>query len=220
MQSLIDIALPYQKQFILSPKKKKIWVSSRQIGKSFTLAFLAVYKALSRKNGLSLCISTGARSANELIKKCEQMAQAVKQLSNGAIDYVSSADTVKFSNGSRVLSLPSGNPAGLRGYTAAATLIDECAYIERPYDVYSAIVPTLTRDKNAELIIASTPAGKSGLFWDLWNSADDTWHKQSTTIEEACADGLQVDIEAVKNMVIDKEVFDMEYMCHFSDTFS
>lgn len=213
MQSLIDIALPYQKQFILSPKKKKIWVSSRQIGKSFTLAFLAVYKALSRKNGLSLCISTGARSANELIKKCEQMAQAVKQLSKGSIDYMSSADAVKFSNGARVLSLPSGNPAGLRGYTASATLIDECAYIERPYDVYSAIVPTLTRDKNAELIIASTPAGKSGLFWDLWNNADDTWHKQSTTIEEACADGLQVDIEAMKNMVIDKEVFDMEYLC-------
>lgn len=220
MQSLIDIALPYQKQFILSPKKKKIWVSSRQIGKSFTLAFLAVYKALSKKNGLSLCISTGARSANELIKKCEQMAQAVKQLSNGAIDYMSSADAVKFSNGSRVLSLPSGNPAGLRGYTAAATLIDECAYIERPYDVYSAIVPTLTRDPDAEIIVASTPAGKNGLFWDLWNSADDTWHKQSTTIEEACAQGLNVDIEAIKKMVVDPEVFDMEYMCMFSDTFS
>ena len=204
----------------MSPKKKKIWVSSRQIGKSFTLAFLAVYKALSRKNGLSLCISTGARSANELIKKCEQMAQAVKQLSNGAIDYMPSADAVKFSNGARVLSLPSGNPAGLRGYTAAATLIDECAYIERPYDVYSAIVPTLTRDPDAEIIVASTPAGKNGLFWDLWSNADDTWHKQSTTIEEACAQGLNVDIEAIKNMVVDPEVFDMEYMCRFSDTFS
>lgn len=177
MQSLIDIALPYQKQFILSPKKKKIWVSSRQIGKSFTLAFLAVYKALSRKNGLSLCISTGARSANELVKKCEQMAQAVKQLSNGEIDYMPSADAVKFSTGARVLSLPSGNPAGLRGYTASATLIDECAYIERPYDVYSAIVPTLTRDPDAEIIVASTPAGKNGLFWDLWSNTDDTWYK-------------------------------------------
>lgn len=184
------------------------------------MSFLAVYKALSRKNGLSLCISTGARAANELVKKCEQMAYAVKVLSKGKIDYTSSADSIKFANGSRVLSLPSGNPAGLRGYTAAATFIDECAYIERPYDVYAAIVPTLTRDKDAELVIASTPAGKHGLFWDLWNTADDTWYKQVTTIEEAKSKGLDVDIDALMKMAVDPEVFDMEYMCKFADSFS
>lgn len=177
------------------------------------MSFLAVYKALTKRSGLSLCISTGARAASELVKKCEQMAYAVKVMSNGKIDYTSSADSIKFSNGARVLSLPSGNPAGLRGYTAAATLIDECAYIDRPYEVYAAIVPTLTRDTDAELVIASTPAGKKGLFWDLWNTADDTWYKQSTTIEDAKAGGLDVDIEQLKALTIDKEVFDMEYMC-------
>ena len=220
MQKLIDIALPYQKDFILSPKKKKIWLSSRQIGKSWTLSFIAVYKALSRKNGLSLCISTGARAAAELIKKCEQMAFAVKTLTKGKLDYTSSADSIKFANGARVLSLPSGNPAGLRGYTAAATLIDECAYIDHPYDVYSAIVPTLTRDPDAELVVASTPAGKYGLYWDLWNNADDTWYKQSTDIQQAKQNGLDVDIEQLKNMVIDPDIFDMEYMCRFADQFS
>lgn len=190
------------------------------MGKSWSLGFIAVYKALSKKNGLSLCISTGARAASELIKKCELFAAAVKELSHGAIQYTASADAVRFNNGSRVVSLPSGNPAGLRGYTAAATLIDECAYIERPNDVYAAIVPTLTRDPNAELVIASTPAGKHGLFWDLWNTADDTWYKQSTTIEEAYAGGMNVDIDELKRMVIDPEVFDMEYMCRFADSFS
>ena len=75
-------------------------------------------KALKQKNGLSLVVSVGARSAAEIIKKCEQMAQAVKILSNGSIDYSASVDQIKFSNGSRVVSLPSGNPGALRGWSA------------------------------------------------------------------------------------------------------
>lgn len=176
MTNLLDLMLPYQKKFIQAQQKKKLWLSSRQIGKSFTLGWLAVYKALSKQDGLSLCISTGSRAANELIKKCEKFAQAAKILSDGRLDYNVTADAVKFTNGSRVLSLPSGNPAGLRGYTAAATIIDECAFIDHPYDVWEAIVPTLTRDPNAELIVASTPAAKSGLFYDLYSAADPTWY--------------------------------------------
>lgn len=146
------------------------------------------------------------------------MAYAVQTLSGGRIGYTASADQIRFVNGSRVVSLPSGNPAGLRGYTAQCVLIDEAAYIENPYEVYAAIVPTLTRDKEAELIVASTPAGKHGLFWDLWNQ--EGWYKQETTIEDAVKDGLDVDVNALRAAVIDPEVWDMEYMCRFADTFS
>lgn len=215
---LIDLALPYQKRFITAQNRRKIWLSTRQAGKSWSLSFIAVQKALSRHNGLSLCISTGARAANELIKKCERMAYAVQTLSGGRIGYTASADQIRFVNGSRVISLPSGNPAGLRGYTAQCVLIDEAAYIDNPYEVYAAIVPTLTRDKEAELIVASTPAGKHGLFWDLWNQ--DGWYKQETTIQDAVKDGLDVDVNALRAAVIDPEVWDMEYMCRFADTFS
>ena len=75
---LLDIFLPYQKQFFLNDKKRKIWISGRQLGKSFTLAGVLCYKALSKKNGLSLCISTGARAASEIIRKCAQFAEAIK----------------------------------------------------------------------------------------------------------------------------------------------
>lgn len=141
-------------------------------------------------------------------------------MSNGKLCYTTSADTIKFANGCRVISLPSGNATALRGWTAQCILIDECAFIERPNDVYSSIVPTLTRDKDAELIVASTPAGKKGLFWDLWNNADNTWHKQCTTILDAQSQGLDVDIDALKKMTIDPEMFDIEYMCKFADSYS
>ena len=220
MMTLLDILLPYQQQFVLANQKRKIWLSSRQIGKSFCLAFIAAMKAATKQNGLSLCVSTGARAASELIKKCIQMAEAVKMLSNGLLDYSASADSVKFSNGSRILSLPSGNPSALRGYSAQAILLDECAFIERPDDVFAAIAPTLTRDPEAELIVASTPAGKSGFFWKLWNEASDDWYKQRTTIDDAAAQGLEVDIAELEKLVGDQEVFDIEYRCKFADTWS
>ena len=177
-------------------------------------------KAATKQNRLSLCVSTGARAASELVKKCIQMAEAVKMLSNGLLDYSASADCVKFSNGSRVLSLPSGNPSALRGYSAQAILLDECAFIERPDDVFAAIAPTLTRDPDAELIVASTPAGKSGFFWKLWNEAGDDWYKQRTTIDDAVAQGLEVDIAELEKLVGDQEVFDIEYRCKFADSWS
>lgn len=68
--NLMDITLPYQRKFIQNPCKRKLWLSSRQIGKSFSCGMIAVYKALFRRNGLSLCISTGSRAASELLKKC------------------------------------------------------------------------------------------------------------------------------------------------------
>lgn len=177
-------------------------------------------KAATKQNGLALCVSTGARAASELVKKCIQMAEAVKMLSNGLLDYSASADCVKFSNGGRVLSLPSGNPSALRGYSAQAILLDECAFIERPDDVFAAIAPTLTRDPDAELIVASTPAGKSGFFWKLWNEAGDDWYKQRTTIDDAAAQGLEVDIAELEKLVGDQEVFDIEYRCKFADSWS
>lgn len=154
------------------------------------------------------------------MKKVNQMAEAVKILTNGRIDYSASQDACKFSTGARVLSLPSGNPISLRGWSAQAILIDECAFIERPYDVMAAIGPSLTRDPDSELIIASTPAGKQGLFWDIYNSVDEKWYVQTTTIEDAVKSGLKVDVEELHQLCPDNERFQQEYMCRFAADFS
>lgn len=93
------------------------------------------------------------------------MAESVHIL-EPSITYTSSADTIKFGTGQRIISLPSGNPPALRGYTSDIILIDEAAYIEHPDDVWSSIAPTLTRNQDAELVLASTPAGKASWFYD------------------------------------------------------
>lgn len=221
MTSILDIFLPYQKRFFQAKQKRKFWISGRQQGKSFTMAGILVYKALSKKNGLSLCISTGSRAASEIIRKCAQFAEAVKQLSHGQIDYTSSYDTIKFSNGSRVMSLPSSTDgANLRGFSASAVVIDEACFVYHLDQIMEAIAPTLTRDPDAELVFASTPSGKNSFAYKLWQQAqaDENWYTQTTTIEQAVQDGLKVDIQQLKQLCPDEDSFQREYMCKWADS--
>ena len=169
---LIDLAFPYQKEFITNPSKRKIWISSRQIGKSWAIAFILVRKALEKKNGLTLCISVNSRSASEIIKKCSQFAEAVKTLSKGTITYQSAFDHITFSNGSRILSLPSTSD-GLRGWTASCVCVDEAAFVYKLDEIMQGLGPTLTRDPNSELILTTTPAGMNGPFYEMYSRALD-----------------------------------------------
>lgn len=67
------------------------------------------------------------------------------------------------------MSLPSGNPSALRGWSATSIVLDEAAFIDNPDEVWAAIAPTLTRNPDAHLYIASTPAGKASWFGKLYN---------------------------------------------------
>ena len=214
--TLLDMFLPYQRSFFCNPARRKVWVSARQIGKSFCVAGMLVYKALSRQNGLSLCVSVNSRSASEIIRKCSQFAEAVKQLSNGHIDYEAAYDHINFSNGSRVLSLPSTSD-GLRGWSGNCVCLDEAAFIYKLDEILQGIAPTLTRDPDSELILTTTPAGMNGPFYELYQKAihNPEWYVQHTTIHEAISDGLDVDISRLKTLCPDPDIFAQEYECQF-----
>lgn len=72
-----------------------------------------------------------------------------------------------------------------------------------------AISPTLSRDPEAILILASTPAGKSSAFYKTWEQAqaDPAWHAQATTIEDAIQAGLKVDLDSLHTLCPDQEAF-------------
>ena len=216
--TLLDLMLPYQKEFILAKQKRKLWISSRQIGKSHTIAFLLAYEAIAKPNSVSLCISVNQASAAEIIKKAKLFAEAILKLSNGQITYTDSFDKITFSNGSRIISL-SSNVDGMRGWTANIVCIDECAFVQHLDEVMQAIAPTLSRNKNAKLILTSTPASKQSYFYQLFEQAcnDSNWYVQLTTILQAKDSGLDVDIDAIKTLCQDEASFNQEYMCCFAD---
>ena len=166
---LVDLLLQYQKEVVSSNSRFKVLNWGRQLGKDFTMSFMAVHKACSKKNALVVYLSTGQRAADEALKKCLKFADAVKLLTNGAISYTSSATCLTFSDGSRILSLP-GNASSARGWTVDLLLLSEVAFWERAEETWQAIVPTLLNelaggDKN--LVVASTPYSKNSLFYNL-----------------------------------------------------
>ena len=179
------------------------------------------FKALQKHNGLAICISVNSRSASEIISKCKQFAESVKVLSNNAITYTSSFDTIRFSNGSRIMSLPS-TADSLRGWSAQCVVVDEASFVWRLDDILQGLAPTLTRDPDAELILTTTPAGKNGPFYELYNNAlnDPVWYVQHTTIHEAIADGLNVDLNSLHSLCPDPDVFAQEYECKFLSEYS
>ena len=219
--TLLDLAYGYQKKFITNPSKRKIWVSSRQIGKSWSVAMILAFKALQKSNGLAICISVNSRSASEIIAKCKQFAESIKILSNGNIDYSASFDTIRFSNGSRIMSLPS-TADSLRGWSSQCVVVDESAFVWKLDQILQGLAPTLTRDPNAELILTTTPAGKNGPFYELYNQAlnDKQWYVQHTTIYDAIADGLQVDLDSLHSLCPDTDFLAQEYECRFVSEYS
>lgn len=216
MTSLYDILLPYQKKIASSNSRKKLICSSRQIGKSFLISYEAVKKSLLKDKSLSILVSTGQRAANELLKKVLRFAEAARLATEGKVTYTSNAECVTFSNGSRIMSLPN-SPEACRGWTVTGVLcLDEAAFIMNADEIYQSLTPTMTRCKDAELIISSTPGGCSGLFYDLWTNDDTSWQKFYITIHDAVKDGLKVNVDELKSLCGDDQIFAQEYECQFS----
>lgn len=220
MDTILNFLRPYQQELFKSPKRFKIANWSRQTGKSTVMAGLLCYTSLvHEKDGLSICVSTNLRSASEIMKKVVKFAEAVEVMSQGRISYTSSFDRVTFSTGARVISVPAGDGTAGRGFTIkGALLIDEAAYIPHLEELLQGIGPTLTVCKDAQLVLASTPSGRNHPFYKLWCQAveDDEWYASKVTIDDAIAQGLNVDIDQLHKLVPDPLAFATEYMCEFA----
>ena len=222
--TLLDLALPYQRRVILDKSKVKVLNFSRQIGKSWTAAFLAGLTCCRKRNALVIYLSTGLRAANEALKTCLKFCESIKVLSNGAIDYTSNASCITFSNGSRIMSLP-GNPASCRGWSADLLICDEMAFWQQPEECWQAIVPTILNQISGggkNIVICSTPLGRNSLFYELCQRAkdEDGWNYFQTTIHQAIADGLKVDLEQLRKLIPDPNQFAQEFECQFAESSS
>jgi hypothetical protein len=63
------------------------------------------------------------------------------------------------------------------------------------------------------LIVASTPRGKRGFFWDIWKTQGEQWAKFSVTADQCpriSKDFLDQQLE-----LLGQEWFEQEYFCRF-----
>jgi len=219
------ILLPFQKTFYGGVKSHKysIWLASRQIGKSFTVSFVALDTCLERPGATVIVVSASERQAVELLNKVKLHIRAFKELGKALKvsffeDVKTNVHRVELPNGSRILSVPA-NPDTVRGFSADLLILDEFAFVQHDEELWKAVFPMITRKKEARLAITSTPKGKNNMFYKLWTEAqkDPLWYAQKTTIYDAVRQGLDIDVEALRRGIRNEEAWKQEYLCEFVD---
>jgi phage FluMu gp28-like protein len=216
--TLFDRLLPYQRAFVLDPARFKIWLSSRQIGKSFGTAFEAATDCAKHPGAEWLVMSAGQRQADEWMLKASRLSRAVALEMAGTDEAVRvevSASEIRFSNGARILSVPA-NPDTARGYSANLVL-DEFAIHEQDREIWAAVFPTVTNELSGQkkIRVVSTPKGRGNKFAELWEEGGPQWSRHKVTLDDAIAAGLRVDKAALREGVADEDIWRQEYFCEF-----
>lgn len=80
-------------------------------------------------------------------------------------------NTVVLENGSTVFAEASTS-SSVRGRSIAFLYIDEAAHIMNDEEFFESTYPTISSSKTARMVITSTPRGRRGLFYRLWEQAD------------------------------------------------
>ena len=221
-----SLLLPYQRTMLDLIHRNKLchFICARQIGKSFTIGYAAVEHCWTKPNAKVVILSSGERSALEVLDKCKQLVKVFKVTFNDTpadLQVEMTASEIRFSNGSKIIILPSGDPDKVRGYSPSLTICDEFSTQQNQSEFYAAIFPFVTSPFGGEkkLIIVGTPLGTQNLFWRLWTEPND-FAKYSIDIYQARSMGLNVDIDLLKKNIPDEDTFAQEYLCKPMDSIS
>jgi phage FluMu gp28-like protein len=206
------VLLPYQRRWVEDKSPLKIWLASRQVGKSFAVAMEAVDLATRGKCN-NLILSSSERQSQEVMRKVYLHLGYCGARSAGALAADrETREEVELPNGSRIISLPA-NPDTVRGFSGNVFL-DEFAFHQNTEDIWRAMYPTVTR--GYVIRITSTPNGKLGMFYRLW-SGDARFSRHRVSIHEAVREGLGADVEMLRAGIADPQSWAQEYECEFLD---
>jgi hypothetical protein len=184
-------------------------LSSRQAGKSTTVAALAAFEALYRPGSLTLLLSPSLRQSAELFRKVTDFYRALPGAPRLVLD---STLRMELATGSRVVSLP-GTESTIRGYSKVDLLIvDEAARV--PDELYHSVRPMLAVS-GGRLVALSTPWSKSGWYYSAWTESE-PWERFRVTATD-CPRVPAAFLEEERR-TLPPSVFAREYEATFTDS--
>lgn len=201
-------------------RQKKVVVvkSSRQKGKTITVANILLFYAINHNHSKNYCVSPTLKQAKEIYRT---ITQAIEN--SGVVKSSNSTDLIiVLINGSRISfkSAEQGTDA-LRGFTCSGILcIDEAAFIAD--DILHTILPWCDYHK-ANILMTSTPFVKSGFFWDYYNYGLE--HTHNTVTIDWCSEFYLDEIRQILDeeqlneykSILPKNVFKTEYLGEWLD---
>jgi len=209
--------LPYQLRAVENPARFTWNNWSRQVGKSTAFGLRRVDRGLERKRH-QILLSAGERQSRELMLKVRQHVEALKigfeWREHDLFEGVSfkQLEIAIPERRMRIIGLPA-NPNTARGFTGDV-LLDEFAMHQHDREIWAAVFPTVLRGEG-ELDICSTPKGRQNMFYQLRENPQ--FAHSTVTIDDAIADGLDVDREVLRSAIGDDELWRQEFLCEFVD---
>lgn len=223
-ESIVKL-LPYQQLGVQcdSPWTWNCW--SRQTGKSFAFSLRRLLRGMKR-NRKQILLSAGERQSKELMGKVAIHLKGIRSVADcsaseiresvfAGTDFKQLEIQVRAANGSfdfQIIGLPA-NPVTARGYTGDVFL-DEFGIHRDAREIWAAMFPILTRG-GGEVDICSTPQGCKNMFASL--RGNERFHHSTVTIEDAVEQGLDVDVDLLREGMNDELLWRQEFMCEFLD---
>lgn len=204
-------------QFILD-----VW--SRQTGKDFTMAGVAAKDAYSKAKTQWTIAAPSERQSLESLEKAKDWVLAFGDvISDFREDREHPEALIKSAmittrNGSRIRAVP-GMPHTVRGLTSNVG-ITEVDFLEQPRETLRALLGSIANEeagrKNVRLI--TTPNGKNGVSWKIFNDADSIYSKRLITIWHAVCMGLKQNPHVLEKALDDPEGWAQEFLCEWLDS--
>lgn len=202
---------PYQERWIKDKSRLKIWLAARQIGKTTSLCFEALKFATEKRCSI-LILSTTERQSMEVMDRIASLLDVFKKVIDLRLIRESRSE-IMLPNRSKIVALPA-SPTTVRGYSGHVFL-DEFAFHKDSKAIWTAMLPIISKGYSVRVV--STPAGKSGKFYELWENATQLgFSKHKVTIYDAINEGLNIDLEMFKR-TMDADAFAQEFECEFID---
>lgn len=225
---------PYQKAWLHDSSRFKIGMFARQTGKTFTscgeIVDDCIQHEIETQRTRWVILSRGERQAKEAMEEdVKPLTKAFWAAYNTLLkghepeffeDVFIGEDGTKyktqeviFPHGSRVTALPA-NPDTARGFSANVFL-DEFAFHFDSRKIWGAVFPVIS--KGYKIRVVSTPNGKGNKFYDLMTSNDSCWSRHVVDIYTAVEQGLDRDIDALREGLGDEDLWEQEYELKWLD---
>lgn len=187
--------LPYQREWLSSDARVKIWEKSRRVGATWAQSYEDVIDCASGKVPRVYFSSADEEAGKEYIEYCERWAMvldfAASEIGEEVLDAKEgvTALRISFANGSAIYAL-SSNPKRFRS-KGGKIVLDEFAHHSDQAALWKAARPAATWGYPVRIL--STHNSKSSLFYKFLEevrAGKRNWYAQSTDINEAVAQGL------------------------------
>lgn len=222
----MSILLPYQKTYLADKSRFKAGMFARQTGKTFTTTLEATddcmeAEATGRISRWTILSGSKAQAKEAIdtgvklhLNAYRTVFEYLEQPFDEDIDEL--AYEVRFKGGSRIRAV-AANPATARG-KSDNIILDEFGFHKDNRAIWRALFPIISR-RDLKLRVISTPNGMGDKFFEVMNSEKmgRVFSRHVIDIYQAVAQGLDRDIEELRDGMNDPDGWAQEFECRFID---